>query len=91
MENFVPDANHLLSIDNRKKLTVTGVTDTSNFDEETLLFDTNAGRVEVKGENLHVTRLNLQTGEMEVEGNISSVTYYSSPVKGKSFFRKVFA
>ena len=91
MENTVLPKTHTLFVDDRKKIVVTGVTDTYHFDEETLLFDTPSGRVEIKGENLQVTKLSIEAGELEVEGTVSSVSYFASPGKAGGLFRKVFS
>ena len=60
---------HRLSLDNRQEGTVTGVRDIHSFNESEILLETEAGRLSVKGELLHVRRLNLEKGEADIEGN----------------------
>ena len=64
-------------LDNRQEGTVTGVRDIHSFNESEILLETEAGRLSVKGELLHVRRLNLEKGEADIEGKINSLTYLS--------------
>lgn len=69
-----------ISLNDRARLTVTGVTDTDKFDENRVLLYTVRGELLVKGKNLHVSSLSLDTGEMIIEGEISAVIYGDSKV-----------
>lgn len=84
---------HSLSMQNRAKMELTGVTDVISFDEDMVVAETNLGIILVKGEDLHINRLNLEKGELDIEGHIVNITYeetgsFSSP-KG-SLFSKIF-
>lgn len=81
---------HNLIIEDRKRLSMTGVTDVGGFDEETLSIQTASGCVTVRGENLQVTKLSLESGELCAEGIINSLAYSAPPVKGKGLFAKMF-
>lgn len=74
--------DHRVSIDNRKKLVITGVTDTDKFDENSVLLYSCMGEIIVKGKDLHVSGLSVESGEMIVEGEINAVIYGDSQVKG---------
>lgn len=74
--------DHRISIDNRKKLIITGVTDTDKFDESSVLLYTCMGEIIVKGRNLHVSGLSVENGTMTIEGEIGAVIYGDSSVKG---------
>ena len=77
---------HRLSLDNRQEGTVTGVRDIHSFNER------EAGRLSVKGELLHVRRLNLEKGEADIEGKINSLTYLSKKTENKeeSLLKRMF-
>ena len=83
---------HRLSLDNRQEGTVTGVRDIHSFNESEILLETEAGRLSVKGELLHVRRLNLEMGEADIEGKINSLTYLSKNTENKeeSLLKRMF-
>lgn len=82
-----PARNQTVSIENRSKVIITGVTDTDKFNENCVLLYTCMGEMTVKGRNLHVNGLSVESGEMIIEGEISSVIYGDSQVKSPlSFF-----
>ena len=84
---------HSILIERRENITLTGVSDVISFDDETVVTDTEMGAVIIKGNNLHVSRLNLDSGDLEVDGNILSITYEDNSSYGKnkgSFFGKLF-
>lgn len=68
---------HRLSLDDRKSGTLTGVRDVSSFDEKEILLLTAEGKLLIKGEQLHVKRLSLEKGEVDIEGRVDSLTYLS--------------
>ena len=89
-EKNSPQKDHRVSIDNRKKLVITGVTDTDKFDESSVLLYTCMGEIIVKGRNLHVNGLSVESGEMLIEGEINAVIYGDSQVKAPlGFFGKL--
>ena len=84
---------HKLVMNNRKTSMVTGVLDVLSFDLNEILLETDQGMLMVKGTDMHVNRLNLEKGEVDLSGNIDSVAYSESHgVRGKSehFFAKLF-
>ena len=60
--------SHRIIIENRQTGMVTGVRDVYSFHEGEILLDTEGGKLSVKGEMLHVKRLNLEKGEADIEG-----------------------
>lgn len=82
--------NHNLILDNRKKLTLSGVRDVSGFNEETVSIVTDLGGLIIKGSNLHISQLNLDTGDVEIEGNINSLQYTQSK-QNKSVIQRIFS
>ena len=88
-----PSGRHTVVIDRREALSVTGVVDVLSFDEETIITETEMGILILRGENLHVNRLNLETGDLEIDGLISHLTYEDSAgysKGGKNFLGKLF-
>lgn len=68
-------AVHQLSLSERKKGTLTGVSDVLSFDSEQILLETTQGMLTIKGTELHVSRLHLESGEVDVEGLVQSLVY----------------
>lgn len=66
---------HSLILDSRSRLAVTGAEDVNGFNEETVSVRTCDGTLVVKGNGLHIDRLNLETGEVSVDGKIHSLQY----------------
>ncbi|AEG58489.1 sporulation protein YabP [Desulforamulus ruminis] len=66
---------HFLTIDERKKLTLDGVQHVGSFDESEITLDTNMGFLQLKGEGMHITHLNLDEGNLVVEGYIHGIAY----------------
>ena len=69
---------HLLTLDNRRLLTLTGVEDVSGFDEQTINVRLSEMTLVVKGTGLHISKLNLESGDVVIDGSISSLQYLGS-------------
>ena len=81
---------HSLILENRKSLTATGVANVDSFDEETVVAVTDIGDLTVRGSKLHIDKLNLETGERTLDGEISSVTYSENRSSGGGMFSRLF-
>jgi len=82
---------HKIIIDKRENATVSGVVDVISFDEDSVTAETEQGVIVIKGVNLHVNSINLDSGLLEIDGGIDSVNYEESGLKGKgSLFGKIF-
>lgn len=80
-----------LFIEDRNRLTVTAVEDIDTFDESSFTAITNAGALVVKGADLHINKLNVDTGELVVDGEIDSCIFNSSySGKGGGLFSRLF-
>ena len=64
-----------LVLENRGKLSVSGVNDVLSFDDQVVMVDTELGLLTVKGENIRINKLSLDTAEVIIEGEISGLTY----------------
>jgi len=88
---LVKPQNHRLVINNRK--TVTGVLDVLSFDLNEILLETEQGMLMVKGTDMHVNRLNLEKGEVDLAGNIDNISYsdiHSGAKAGENLLSKLF-
>ena len=93
MEERTIQKSHKLVINNRKTSLVTGVKDVLSFDLNEILLETEQGMLMVKGTDLHVNRLSLEKGEVDLSGNIDSVSYSDVQAHGKTqenLFSKLF-
>ena len=82
-----------LVLENREKLSISGVIDVLSFDDQIVIIETELGLLTIKGENLRINKLSIDTSEVIVEGDISSLTYSENKdinaSKG-SFISKIF-
>lgn len=84
---------HKLMVTNRKTCMVNGVADVLSFDLSEILLETDQGMLMIRGTDLHVNRLTLEKGEVDIEGKIDSFTYSdvsSYGNKAESFLGKLF-
>lgn len=89
-ENKVQAMPHNLIMENRNHLTVSGVSDVDSFDEQTVVIFTQMGELTVHGSDLHITNLNVDAGELSLDGTISSLSYSDEQPRGGGFFSRVF-
>ncbi len=66
---------HNVIMEGRKSLSVSGVTDVDSFDEQAVILYTDMGQLTVKGNGLHIERLNTDLGEISMTGNIYGLMY----------------
>ena len=66
---------HKVTMLDRKSMTLSGIKDVISFDESEIVLDSHQGMLTIKGEQLHVSRLSLEKGEVDVDGRIDSFVY----------------
>jgi len=76
--------SHRVTLNNRDKGNLTGILDVISFDENTIVLDTDMGLLTIKGKDLHVSRLTLEKGEIDIEGRTDSFVYSSNESYRKS-------
>jgi len=81
---------HNLVLENRRKLSISGVLDVDSFDESTIIVNTEMGELTIQGQDLHINNLSIETGEMCIEGSISTLLYSEIEKRSGGFFSKVF-
>ena len=81
-----------LVLENREKLSISGVIDVLSFDDQVVIVETELGLLTVKGENLRINKLSIDTSEVIVEGSINSISYSEKEFdkKGNSILGKIF-
>ena len=77
---------HNIILEDRRNLMVSGVSDVDSFDEESVILFTELGELTIHGENLHMNKLNVETGEVTIEGDIDSISYRDDAGRGSGSF-----
>ena len=93
-ERQASTGQHKLILTNRSKISLNGITDILSFDVNEILIETELGMLMIRGKDLHVNRLTLEKGEVDISGKVDSLQY-SDMSKGKrpgeeSFFGRLF-
>lgn len=81
MENGV-EMSHGIVAEGREKLHISGVREVLSFDDETIRLETVAGRMTVKGENLHIVSFHTETGDLSAEGRLHALAYLADAKSG---------
>lgn len=68
---------HVINMIDREKLSITGVSDVFSFDEDIIELETNQGCLNIKGAGLHIVKMNLDDGELIVEGTVDEMFYHA--------------
>ena len=84
------EMSHTVILEGREKLSVSGVVDVQSFDEEQVLLETVRGMLVVRGQGLHVERLQLEAGELIVQGEIGLMEYDDSVQPRGSLLGRLF-
>ena len=81
-----------LVLENREKLSISGVLDVLSFDDQVVIVETELGLLTVKGENLRINKLSIDTSEVVVEGEIFNLAYSENDLDRKqgSLLGKIF-
>ena len=77
-----PAMPHQLILDDRRRLSLSGVSDVDSFDDTTVIAHTTLGDLTLKGQGLHICRLNTETGDLSLEGQIDLLEYTEAKPRG---------
>ncbi len=66
---------HNLILENRSHLVLSGVTDVDSFNEDVICLFTQLGELTIRGQNLHINEMSVETGDLSIEGDIWSLCY----------------
>lgn len=80
---------HRLSLNERKELSVTGVTEVVSFDEEAVVLRTSLGTLVIQGRELQLKNLSLNGGQVDVSGTVSTLIY-QEPKQTGGWVRRLF-
>ncbi len=88
----VSDRPHRVVIDSRHKLNITGVSDVDSFNENEIIIVTSCGAMTITGEDLHISRFNMEDGQLIVDGKLQSIDYsdHEEQRQGGKFFSRMF-
>ncbi|MEA4883364.1 MAG: sporulation protein YabP [Clostridia bacterium] len=85
-----PGLQHKLVLIDRESMIVDGVMNVESFDDEEILLETNAGILTVTGHDLHIKQLNLEDGNIEIDGYVESCDYTDeNPKKTRGLFARL--
>ncbi|MDE5619934.1 MAG: sporulation protein YabP [Ruminococcus sp.] len=74
--------NQNLILENRKNLSISGITDVDSFDEKAICLYTQLGELTIQGRELHIDSMSVETGDMTITGDIWAVVYGDKERKG---------
>ncbi|KPU42778.1 spore protein YabP [Oxobacter pfennigii] len=87
------DRKHSYSLENREKMVLSGVLNVESFNEGEIMLETELGMLSIKGSALHMSKLNLETGDLLINGSIDSCVYSEKQdfkTKGAGILSKLF-
>jgi len=79
--------SHSIHIDDRRLMSVSGVKDVDSFNEQFVQLLTEAGELRIEGADLHITKLNLDEGQIMLEGEVTAMEYAETEERGSLFGR----
>ncbi len=82
--------SHTVSIKGRNSLIITGITDLSSFNEDQVVVYTCEGELIITGEGLHIGNINVDRGELNLDGRIESLEYTDNASSGGKIWEKLF-
>ena len=83
-------APHSIIVEERKNVSVSGVTDVESFDEETVVLMTDLGELVIKGYGLRISRIDVQAGDLALEGEIYQLGYSDPQPGGGGLLSRLF-
>lgn len=66
---------HALTLNERSRLSITGVTEVVSFDENAVILHTALGTLTIHGQGLQLKQLSLDGGQVAVDGSVSALIY----------------
>ena len=86
----VPKKPHKVILENKKRAIITGVEDVDSFNENEIIFLSSEGMITIGGEDLHISKLNLDDGQLIIDGIVESLDYadHDELRHKKGFFKK---
>lgn len=82
MQDKTIKQNHNIILENRKSLSISGITDVDSFDEREIILYTQLGELTIQGRELHIDAMSVETGDMTITGDIWALIYGDKDKKG---------
>ena len=82
MQDKTVKQNHNMILENRKSLSISGITDVDSFDEREIIRYTQLGELTIQGRELHIDAMSVETGDMTITGDIWALIYGDKDKKG---------
>ena len=83
----LPAKEHKLSLENRSRMRLSGVEDVTGFDESLVLLSTSMGELTIRGQELHIEKIDLEQGQLELQGKIQELSYEDNARTGSLWSR----
>lgn len=80
---------HAVQMENRERLSIGGVQDVAGFDESMVVLSTALGDLTVRGEGLHIEKIDLEAGRLELRGKLTELSY-DEPAQGGGWWSRLF-
>lgn len=77
-----PVGTQVLRLEDRKKLTMTGVSEVVRFEETLVVLQTGLGQLHIHGQGLQLKNLSLEEGQAAVEGQITALIFEEPRERG---------
>lgn len=82
MQDKIIKKDHGVILENRRNMTISGITDVDSFDEREICLYTQLGEMTIKGRELHIDSMSVETGDMTITGDIWAIVYGDRDKKG---------
>ncbi len=89
-ERRIPNLKHTVIMEDRRTLSLTGITDIDSFDEQLVAVFTDTGELLVRGSGLHINKIDVEAGELSLEGEIFSLEYTSNISQKSNLWSRIF-
>ena len=89
-ERLSTGSSHRIALNRRKQGSITGVREVISFDSQEVILDTEDGRLTIRGSELHVNRLTVEKGEVDLEGQVDSLVYSAGNAGRESLLSRLF-
>jgi sporulation protein YabP len=81
--------DHKVILDNRKKISLTGINKAISANETSIVLELSNGKVVINGAQLHISKLDVEQGVVEIDGTINSLKYFGTGDQ-QTFFKRIF-
>lgn len=90
MTNQVQRESHRVVIEDRECIKISGVDDVESFEESEVIAYTNMGVLTLRGSDFKISKLNVDSGELVINGELDSMVYSGAAGEKTGFFGKLF-